>query len=84
LRAQIKWRITQRKFASILNGSGRIGLPLQVNRRVAVIFNRVSEVPESAPNAENLAKNGAFETRRSAFTIRALTMPRRPTSFTWN
>jgi hypothetical protein len=53
-----------------------------VNIKSAHIFNRVFEVHESAQNGENLTKIGAFETRRSAFTISALTMPRRLRIFT--
>jgi hypothetical protein len=53
-----------------------------VNIKSAHIFNRVFEVHESAKNEQNLTKNGAFETRRSAFTILALTMPRRLRIFT--
>jgi hypothetical protein len=48
-----------------------------VNIKLAGIFNRVFEVHESAQKPQNLTKNGLFETRESAFTIRALTMPRR-------
>jgi hypothetical protein len=48
----------------------------KVNLRFAHIFNRVFYVQESAKNAQNLAENGAFETRRSAFTMPALTMLR--------
>jgi hypothetical protein len=53
-----------------------------VNIKSLRIFNRVFEVQESAQNTKNLTENGVFETRRSAFTIRALTMPRRLRSFT--
>jgi hypothetical protein len=44
-----------------------------VNIKLADIFNRVFEVHESAQKAQNLTENGLFETRESAFTIRALT-----------
>jgi hypothetical protein len=51
------------------------------NCESADIFNGVLEVPDPAQKAQNLAKNRMKKCGDPAFTIPALTMPRRPTRF---